>query len=129
MKLTPQLRRRLRDEEKPLSKHIGARVRMARNLRSMSQTDLGDALGVSFQQIQKDEKGANRIGAGRLFQISQILDVPTSFFYKGLDNVPQAKMPMLDNFQVKLVQAAAGAQTKGAQQKVLAVVRLFAKTK
>ena len=129
MKLTPQLRRRLRDEEKPLSKHIGARVRMARNLRSMSQTDLGDALGVSFQQIQKDEKGANRIGAGRLFQISQILDVPTSFFYKGLDNVPQAKMPTLDNFQVKLVQAAAGAQTKGAQQKVLAVVRLFAKTK
>ena len=129
MKLTPQLRRRLRDEEKPLSKHIGARVRMARNLGSMSQTDLGDALGVSFQQIQKDEKGANRIGAGRLFQISQILDVPTSFFYKGLDNVPQAKMPTLDNFQVKLVQAAAGAQTKGAQQKVLAVVRLFAKTK
>ena len=129
MKLTPQLRRRLRDEEKPLSKHIGARVRMARNLRSMSQTDLGDALGVSFQQIQKDEKGANRIGAGRLFQISQILDVPASFFYKGLDNVPQAKMPTLDNFQVKLVQAAAGAQTKGAQQKVLAVVRLFAKTK
>lgn len=64
--------------------HVGARVRMRRLMLNLSQTELGDALGVTFQQVQKYEKGANRIGAGRLQQISSFLQVPIPFFFEGL---------------------------------------------
>jgi transcriptional regulator with XRE-family HTH domain len=67
----------------PTDKHVGARVRMRRMMLGMSQEKLGDALGLTFQQVQKYEKGANRIGASRLQQISQILQVPVSFFFEG----------------------------------------------
>lgn len=68
----------------PIDKHVGNRVRMRRMLVGLSQERLGERLGLTFQQIQKYEKGANRIGAGRLFQISRILGVPIAFFYEGL---------------------------------------------
>ena len=64
-------------------KHVGARVRMRRLMLGLSQTKLGDALQLTFQQVQKYEKGANRIGAGRLQQIGNILQVPVSFFFEG----------------------------------------------
>jgi len=67
----------------PTDKHVGARVRMRRMMLSMSQEKLGDALGLTFQQVQKYEKGTNRIGASRLQQISQILQVPVAFFFEG----------------------------------------------
>src|SRR5215469_2779167 len=67
----------------PIDKHVGSRVRMRRMMLSMSQEKLGDALGLTFQQVQKYEKGANRIGASRLQQISGILQVPVSFFFDG----------------------------------------------
>jgi transcriptional regulator with XRE-family HTH domain len=70
----------------PTDKHVGARVRMRRMMLSMSQEKLGDALGLTFQQVQKYEKGANRIGASRLQQIAQILQVPVSFFFEGAPN-------------------------------------------
>src|ERR1700741_5187122 len=66
----------------PIDKHVGSRVRMRRMMLSMSQEKLGDALGLTFQQAQKYEKGANRIGARRLQQISNILQVPVSFFFE-----------------------------------------------
>jgi transcriptional regulator with XRE-family HTH domain len=72
----------------PTDKHVGARVRMRRMMLGMSQEKLGDALGLTFQQVQKYEKGANRIGASRLQQISHILQVPVSFFFDGAPNVP-----------------------------------------
>ena len=67
----------------PTDKHVGSRVRMRRMMLSMSQEKLGDALGLTFQQVQKYEKGTNRIGASRLQQISHILQVPVSFFFEG----------------------------------------------
>src|SRR5271154_506648 len=67
----------------PTDKHVGARVRMRRMMLSMSQEKLGDALDLTFQQVQKYEKGTNRIGASRLQQISQILQVPVAFFFEG----------------------------------------------
>ena len=67
----------------PTDKHVGSRVRMRRMMLGMSQEKLGDALGLTFQQVQKYEKGTNRIGASRLQQISQILQVPVSFFFEG----------------------------------------------
>jgi transcriptional regulator with XRE-family HTH domain len=72
----------------PTDKHVGARVRMRRMMLSMSQEKLGDALGLTFQQVQKYEKGANRIGASRLQQIAHILQVPVSFFFDGAPSVP-----------------------------------------
>ena len=72
----------MRDE---LDAEIGRRLREARVVRGMSQTELGDALGITFQQIQKYEKGLNRIGSGRLFKISRILRVPVTYFYDGLE--------------------------------------------
>jgi transcriptional regulator with XRE-family HTH domain len=67
----------------PTDKHVGSRVRMRRMMLSMSQEKLGDALGLTFQQVQKYEKGTNRIGASRLQQIAQILQVQVSFFFEG----------------------------------------------
>ena len=72
----------------PIDKHVGSRVRMRRMMLSMSQEKLGDALGLTFQQVQKYEKGTNRIGASRLQQIANILQVPVSFFFEGAPNMP-----------------------------------------
>ena len=72
----------------PIDKHVGSRVRMRRMMLGMSQEKLGDALGLTFQQVQKYEKGTNRIGASRLQQISLILQVPVAFFFEGAPIVP-----------------------------------------
>ncbi len=74
----------------PVDKHVGSRVRMRRMMLAMSQEKLGDALGLTFQQVQKYEKGTNRIGASRLQQISHILQVPVSFFFEGAPTVALA---------------------------------------
>jgi len=67
----------------PVDKYVGSRVRMRRIMLSMSQEKLGDALGLTFQQVQKYEKGTNRIGASRLHQIADVLQVPVSFMFEG----------------------------------------------
>src|ERR1700676_4563126 len=72
----------------PIDKHVGSRVRMRRMMLSMSQEKLGDALALTFQQVQKNEKGTNWIGASRLQQISNILQVPVAFFFEGAPDVP-----------------------------------------
>jgi transcriptional regulator with XRE-family HTH domain len=64
-------------------KHVGARIRMQRTLTGMTQEKLADILGITFQQVQKYEKGTNRVGAGRLLAISKALGVPVSFFFEG----------------------------------------------
>jgi transcriptional regulator with XRE-family HTH domain len=71
----------------PIDKHVGSRVRMRRMMLAMSQEKLGNSLGLTFQQVQKYEKGTNRIGASRLQQISQILQVPVEFFFEGAPQV------------------------------------------
>jgi transcriptional regulator with XRE-family HTH domain len=70
----------------PVDKHVGSRVRMRRQMLAMSQAQLGDALGLTFQQVQKYEKGTNRMGASRLQQMSDILQVPVEFFFEGAPN-------------------------------------------
>jgi transcriptional regulator with XRE-family HTH domain len=66
----------------PVDAQVGNRVRLRRMLIAMSQEKLGDFLGLTFQQVQKYEKGVNRIGAGRLFSIAQVLGVPITYFYE-----------------------------------------------
>jgi transcriptional regulator with XRE-family HTH domain len=80
----------------PIDKHVGSRVRMRRMMLGMSQEKLGDALGLTFQQVQKYEKGTNRIGASRLQQISQILQVPVSFFFEGAPDIPGSPQGMTE---------------------------------
>ena len=67
----------------PVDKYVGSRVRMRRIMLGMSQEKLGEALGLTFQQVQKYEKGTNRVGASRLQQISEVLQVPVSFLFDG----------------------------------------------
>jgi|TARA_R110002072_G_scaffold249922_10_gene408813 transcriptional regulator with XRE-family HTH domain len=72
-----------------IDQHVGARLRVRRQLLGMSQQALGQRLGVTFQQVQKYERGANRIGASRLFFVAQALDVPVGYFFEGLDEFGQ----------------------------------------
>jgi len=68
----------------PIDVYVGSRVRLRRSLLGMSQEKLGTALGLTFQQIQKYERGANRIGSSRLYKLSRILDVPVAFFFEDM---------------------------------------------
>ena len=72
----------------PIDIHVGARIRLRRNMLGMSQEKLGDHLGITFQQIQKYEKGTNRVGASRLQAISSILEVPPAFFFEDAPGSP-----------------------------------------
>jgi transcriptional regulator with XRE-family HTH domain len=73
----------------PIDIQVGNRVRIRRMLIGMSQERLGGMLGLTFQQVQKYEKGVNRIGAGRLFEVARILNVPVDFFYEGVNDAAQ----------------------------------------
>ena len=70
----------------PIDAHVGSRIRLRRTLMGMSQERLGEALGLTFQQVQKYERGVNRVGASRLFDLSRVLDVSISFFF---DDMPE----------------------------------------
>lgn len=77
---------------RPVDVHVGSRVRLRRTLLGMSQEKLGDAVGLTFQQIQKYERGANRIGASRLHELSKVLNAPVSFFFDDMpDDVKAAE--------------------------------------
>ena len=71
----------------PIDVHVGSRIRLRRTLLGMSQERLGESLGLTFQQVQKYERGVNRVGASRLFDLSRVLDVPISFFF---DDMPDS---------------------------------------
>lgn len=71
--------------------HVGQRLRIRRTLLGMSQEKLGEAIGLTFQQVQKYERGSNRISAGTLYRLGQVLDVPVSFFFDGFEDGTQAK--------------------------------------
>ena len=73
----------------PIDVQVGTRVRLRRMLIGMSQEKLGEMLGLTFQQVQKYEKGVNRIGAGRLFQVAHILGVPIDYFYEGVNGASE----------------------------------------
>lgn len=77
----------------PVDVHVGARVRLRRTLLGMSQEELGKAIGLTFQQVQKYERGANRIGASRLWDLSRVLDCPMSFFFEEMDDATASASP------------------------------------
>jgi len=79
----------------PIDVHVGGRVRLRRTLLGMSQEKLGEAIGLTFQQVQKYERGANRIGASRLYDLARVLDVPVSFFYEEMTPETKERSPAL----------------------------------
>src|SRR6188768_1723499 len=79
----------------PVDIHVGSRIRLRRNVLSISQEKLGEACGITFQQVQKYEKGTNRMGAGRLHHIARVLDVPIEFFYEGASSDQDANGPTM----------------------------------
>lgn len=79
----------------PVDVHVGGRIRLRRTLLGMSQERLGDALGLTFQQVQKYERGTNRVGASRLWDLSRVLDVPVSFFYEDMAETVAGNSPRL----------------------------------
>ncbi len=88
-----------KDGPHPIDVHVGSRVRRSRTLLGMNQNQLGEKLGITYQQIQKYETGFNRISASRLYQMTRILDVPVSFFFDGIVEGASAWPP--DNILVK----------------------------
>lgn len=82
----------------PMDIHVGSRVRLRRMVIGMSQEKLGEKMGLTFQQIQKYEKGTNRIGASRLFQLSQIMDVPVQFFFEDAPAAYLNRSPAMAGF-------------------------------
>ena len=95
----------------PIDIHVSSRIRLRRTMLGMSQEKLGEALGITFQQVQKYEKGTNRVGASRLQNISTTLNVPVSFFFEdapeqgaGTKNAAEGLMTFVGN-HAKLIQA------------------------
>ena len=72
------------DKPNPVDVHVGSRIRLRRTLLGMSQEKLGKAIGLTFQQVQKYERGTNRVGSGRLYQLAKVLSVPISFFFDDM---------------------------------------------
>jgi transcriptional regulator with XRE-family HTH domain len=108
-------RRRRSEHPHPVDIHVGSRLRQRRQILGMSQEKLGEAVGLTFQQVQKYERGANRIGASRLYELSRVLDVPVGFFFEemsrevagqaGLSEAPAARYapPPFDRDNIELI--------------------------
>jgi len=77
----------------PVDVHVGSRVRLRRTLLGMSQEKLGESIGLTFQQVQKYERGSNRIGASRLYDLARVLDVPVGFFFEEMPSETQQSSP------------------------------------
>ncbi len=113
--------RKTKDGPGAIDAHVGARIRLRRSLLGMSQKDLGQQVGLTFQQIQKYERGTNRIGSGRLFEFSLILDVPISYFF---DDLPPALSSAKARSAKQTDEAAMGPAVM-AQRETLDLVRSF----
>ena len=119
----------------PVDVHVGQRVRARRKMLGLSQTQLGKDLGVTFQQVQKYERGTNRIGSSRLFRLSAALDVPVAYFFEGAETKMSGYNPVpegldADAFEkqetLELVEAYYRIADPRVRKKVLGLARLLA---
>ncbi len=111
----------------PTDVYVGRRVREARAARGMSQSALAEKLGVSFQQVQKYEKGTNRIGSSRLWDICSVVDVPITYFFDGLDDVSAQNDPHLARRTIKLAKEIEQIRDEGLKDKILDLIRAAAR--
>ena len=122
--------RRKTDKPNPIDVHVGSRVRLRRNMLGLSQEKLGEAIGLTFQQVQKYERGANRVGASRLHELSRVLDVPVSFFFGATDagsEDTRAILGFLDtSYSLRLLRAFSRIPPGGIQRAVVELVESIA---
>ena len=123
----------------PVDVHVGMRLRLRRQVLKMSQERLGNKLGVTFQQIQKYERGSNRVGASRLWKISQVLNVDVGFFFDGLEEegsisefAADDQLPIVYDFikstdGVTLAKAVSQINNKAVRRQVLELARALSK--
>lgn len=98
MKQSKSLRGRTEDNEpNPIDIHVGKRIRLRRTILHITQQQLAEMLGLTFQQVQKYEKGLNRVGASRLWDISCVLNVPMNFFFEDMEDQVASRSPMMLN--------------------------------
>ena len=96
MKQNKSLRGRIEDNEpNPVDVHVGKRIRLRRTILHITQQQMAEMLGLTFQQVQKYEKGMNRVGASRLWDISRVLEVPMGFFFEDMDETVALKSPRM----------------------------------
>lgn len=106
----------------PTDIHVGLKLREARAAKAMSQEELGRKLGISFQQVQKYEKGTNRIGCSRLWEICKHLELPVSYFFDGLDDeVPSQKA--LPRMTIQRAQAIEGISNENVKKGILGLIK------
>jgi len=139
------MRRRVPGIADPVDIHVGGRVRLRRTLMGLSQEKLGEAVGLTFQQIQKYERGANRIGASRMFDLSKVLDVPVSFFFDDMSEeikkretepvgfheqkqVELEKDPLTRRETLELVRAYYRIETTAVRKRIFELVKSLART-
>ncbi len=104
----------------PVDIHVGRKLKEVRIMRRLSQTDVGKKLNLSFQQIQKYEIGANRIAASRLFELSEALGVPASYFFEGI--TPANDQPDLPNPNIDIVRAISNIQDDGIKTRIVTLI-------
>jgi len=106
---------------------VGKKIRARRTAVDMSQSELGKALGITFQQVQKYESGTNRVGAGRLYDIAKLLGVPVSYFYEGLYQHPDVEEPVSDETLIAqaLERIRQRSQRELAKRLVMALLKEF----
>ncbi len=118
-----------KDGPEPVDVHVGNRVRLRRTLLGMNQTQLGEAVNLTFQQVQKYERGTNRISASRLFQFALILDVPVSYFFDDLDEGSRRGRPddiMLKRETLEFVRAYYRISDPAARKRLVGLTRAIA---
>ncbi|MCY1666935.1 helix-turn-helix domain-containing protein [Rhizobium sp. SL86] len=126
---------RLKKSPNAIDVHVGSRIRLRRTMLGMSQEKLGESLGITFQQVQKYEKGANRVGASRLQHIAEVLNVPIPFFFEGVPGAttatPELTGDAASEFMgsrecVALATAFASIEDKRVRQSILSLVQSLA---
>ena len=111
----------------PVDLHVGGRLKQIRGLRGLSQTNLADSVGLTFQQIQKYENGANRISASRLWEFAERLNVPISFFYDGLDDSRDNIELEVDRMALELVRALQSIKDDEVRRRLYELAKMVSK--
>ena len=111
----------------PVDLHVGGRLKQIRGLRGLSQTNLADSVGLTFQQIQKYENGANRISASRLWEFAERLNVPISFFYDGIDDTRDNIELEVDRMALELVRALQSIKDDEVRRRLYELAKMVSK--
>ena len=102
----------------PVDTHVGKRIKEIRTIRGLTQSNVADHLGISFQQLQKYETGANRVSASRMFELSKLLNITPSFFFEGLEGQNYDSMPPMDMETARIASALSSIKNKKLKNRI-----------